>query len=202
MTVTPSKTARKLQMVEFFSDQIRVSYSDGSLEIDANVQEEAATGKSAGVDIFIRPKEFPDNNVFIVSQERFRSQAALWGPVRGKLGLVDERQAAQEAFNYAESRARMVLGDFSEAVRQGQVFLRKAADRRSFELAYRDPKTRQERIFWLYGGSPTDGNSAFTSLSLEEEDRVRVSVSDGTLLAPLRSRLQALYREWLKKNPR
>ena len=202
MTQVPSNTQRKLRMVELSAQEIRASYSDGSLEIDANVAEELSKGRAPEVDIFIRPKELSDNNFFIVSEERFRGQASLWGPVREKLGQSEERQVAQTAFNFANDRARVVVGDFARALTKGDVFLRKVESSGRFEIAYRDPRSGVVRGLQLFGDGPSVRNPKFHRIDLEEEDGVRVSVSDERLLAPLRNRLEPLYREWLRKNRR
>lgn len=202
MTVNPANTHRKLQLVEFFADQIRASYNDGSMEIDANLQEEVARGLSAEVDIFIPPREYPDSDAFIVSQERFRAQAALWGPVRDKLSQREENTRAQIDFRYAETRARIVFRDFAEAVRQGKVSIKKNEAQKSYDLVYLDPRSGIERSFHLYGNATRGERKSFQSLSLEEEDQVRVSISDERLLAPLRAQLDPIFSQWQRKNRR
>lgn len=200
MTVIPEQTQRKPQLVEFFADRIAVSYNDGSLEIDADAAQEKPS-EPRSVDVFINPKEFPENNLFIVSQERFRGIAQLWGPVREKLAQREELDHAQQSFNAFEGRARIIFGDFSEAVKRGTVRLQKNAQTQRYELIYRDPRITDrvvEHVFRLYG----EAGKPFQTLSLEESDGLRASISHPEMLKPLRATLDPLYREYLKKNGR
>ncbi|MCE9625386.1 MAG: hypothetical protein K8R69_08055 [Deltaproteobacteria bacterium] len=200
MTLEAAKSQRKLRLVEMTAEEIRASYSDGSLEVDADAASEASSART--VDVFVQPKEQSAYNHLLITEERFRGLARLWGEVRSTPADREERAAAQESFEAAEARARIVFRDFSTAVKTGKVGVRREAPNRPYELYYQDPTTGMTRRFHLYPPEGSEGKTAvpFSTLSLEEEDGIRVVISNPKLLSHLRVKLDSLYAEMRKLN--
>jgi len=195
--MTIRNSAKNPILVEMGRESIVAYFRDGSVVIDDDVNLETS-GKS--VDFFIKPNGTPGDQFVISRSDLFRADAERWGPVRDRLADAQELNLAQGRLNHALVSAHEVIADFRWAVEHNTVRLEREGRDGPWQFRYR---TQNEETLTFRVELSSGRKIALQSLTLEDEEDLRVVVRDPSLLQPFQKKLnlllvqyQRLSRSW------
>lgn len=204
MTVAIPKVRMVAENIELSGDRIEVRLREGGTLVDSDLrQERAATHpRSPSVDFYIKPivENSPDNGKVVLREERFRRDAQRWGSVREKMAERLELQEIQVKFNFVNSFAQRVLGEFRRELESGRV-APSTQTASSVALSYTSPRGEAMTCVVSYtGGEDSEHPRRLISFSIEDtiggpgSERISVNVRDPAILEPLRQNLERLIQ--------